>query len=388
MLIAVGGSELIVRAFFPQDPGVWHQRRDGLITLRPNSNTYLPGFRQWIRVNSFGMRDREHTQINTHHAFRILLLGDSFMEALQLSFEESFPHLLEKRLRSVTGNPPEIISAGISGWGTDDQLTYLTRDGLGLGPDLILLSMTLHNDISDNLEERFHTLAAGTLHERVQEPLSVPQYTLLRLRMYLASYSHLYQLVRRYFRQGQVGTRAEALNLHVSDLLRKQPGNQIRRGWKVTHALLEEMERRAHDAGARMAIILIPLALQVSEDRLTGFLAAHALSREEISVEQPQRMMVEWARKNGVEVIDLLPEFADWTKTHQRDLYLPRDGHWNQNGHQLAADVVAQGLVARGLVSSRRERNWIKSETSQQPRRLGQSAGALGVRTGPIQLHY
>ena len=46
-----------------------------------------------------------------------LVLGDSFMEALQVPFEESFPYLLGTGLRQATGKQVEVINAAVGGWG-------------------------------------------------------------------------------------------------------------------------------------------------------------------------------------------------------------------------------------------------------------------------------
>ena len=59
-------------------------------------------------------------------------------------------------LRSEPAKRIEVINAGVSGWGTDDELRYLTEYGLKYQPDLVVVAMTLHNDISDNLRQDWH----------------------------------------------------------------------------------------------------------------------------------------------------------------------------------------------------------------------------------------
>ena len=75
-----------------------------------------------MEFNSLGMRDVEHLQVKGPGVFGILRAWGSFMEALQVPLEESFPRLLEQRLRTVTARPIEVMSCAVSGWGTDDQL--------------------------------------------------------------------------------------------------------------------------------------------------------------------------------------------------------------------------------------------------------------------------
>ena len=48
------------------------------------------------RFNSHGFRDYERTYEKPSGVFRILVLGDSYIEALQVQLEDSFTALLEK----------------------------------------------------------------------------------------------------------------------------------------------------------------------------------------------------------------------------------------------------------------------------------------------------
>jgi len=147
------GVELALRQFYPQQLGVWYNTRDKMVIHPPNLKVYLSPFNQEVRFNSFGMRDREHTVDKEEGTFRILLLGDSFMEALQVPFVESFPKLLETRLQHSMPQVVEVINSAVSGWATDDQLAYLTRYGVKYKPDLILVAMTIHNDLQENMEK-------------------------------------------------------------------------------------------------------------------------------------------------------------------------------------------------------------------------------------------
>jgi hypothetical protein len=85
--------EILLRYLYPQTLGVWVQTRDGLILLRPSSSFYLPKFGTYVHTNAFGFRGPEHELQKKEDVYRILLMGDSFVEALQVEFDESFPQL-------------------------------------------------------------------------------------------------------------------------------------------------------------------------------------------------------------------------------------------------------------------------------------------------------
>src|SRR5262245_41152094 len=163
LVLALAAAELGVRLFAPQPVAVTHQDRYGLALHYPGITRFLPQFGHDVSFNSAGLRDREHSFEKQAGTFRILLLGDSFMEALQVPSDSMLATLMERDLTRATGRPVEVINGGVSGWGTGDELRYLTRYGLAYHPDLVVVAMTLHNDISDNLRREWYTLENGVL---------------------------------------------------------------------------------------------------------------------------------------------------------------------------------------------------------------------------------
>src|SRR5262249_19708346 len=137
-MICITLVEWGLRHFYPQNLSLWYKTRDGLVVLRPNYIGIARGmaWKQEVRTNSLGMRDREHKTERDGTRFRVLVLGDSFMEAIQVKFEHSFPKLLEDRLNAALKVQTEVINTAVSGWGTDDELTYLERYGRAFKPDL------------------------------------------------------------------------------------------------------------------------------------------------------------------------------------------------------------------------------------------------------------
>src|SRR5512135_184323 len=48
----------------------------------------------FVRTNSAGFRDRERTEEKPAGRFRIAVLGDSYIEAMQVDLDDAFPALL------------------------------------------------------------------------------------------------------------------------------------------------------------------------------------------------------------------------------------------------------------------------------------------------------
>lgn len=339
-----------VRLVAPQDPGIWDTTRDGMVLLQPEVERTLPSFGRTIHTNSLGFRDREHAPSPAPGVFRVLLLGDSFMEALQVDFDDSFAHRLEGLLSQGAGRPVEVVNAGVSGWGTDDELTWLDRRGIDLKPDLVLVGMTLHNDLSDNLVMEFHVVDDGRLRARPVQWMPLADWLWLRVKIGLASHSQLYRFVTGRLSGARVERAGHALNAHMKSLFDVQPKPRIATGWFMTHALLDKLSALSASAGARTAVFLIPINVQLTEAIWEDFLERTGLPPEQVDRTRPQRAMRAWGRRSGVPVIDLLPVFDASLVEDPRILYLPEDGHWNADAHALAARAVAEALLAQGLV--------------------------------------
>jgi hypothetical protein len=357
LLVSIGAmlflSEVALRVFYPQQLGVWHQTRDGLAIHRPNSTTNY--FDHEIQINSLGMRDREHTIKKKEGTFRILLLGDSFLEALQVRFEDSFPKLLEDRLRDSGISNVEVINVAVSGWGTEDELAYLVRYGKRLEPDLVLVAMTLHNDVSDNLRERFYTLNDGRLQARPVRESPIREYLEIQAKGLIASHSHLFQLWRKYWYRNEIRNTGRLLNQHVVQLLSNTSTGPMARGWQLTFQELSAIQIEGRRIGAETVVVLIPLSLQLGREELVRSGASNSTSPRVTTDQKPQDVMIKFGSTHDIEIIDLLPVFKEWAEVAKKDLYLEGDGHWNRDGHLVSADSVASELARRRLVKVQRD---------------------------------
>jgi phosphoribosylanthranilate isomerase len=344
VVIALCVGEGAVRIIYPQELGNWTYTRDGLTLHLPNMTQWSHRFGHIIKTNSVGMRDYDHSLGKSPGVYRILVLGDSFMEANQVKFEDAFVSLLERQLGGVTGHSIEVVNASVSGWGTDDELMYLMREGLRYRPDLVLVGMTLHNDVQDNQDEEFHVFTDGHLQENPRPEMSLGDFALLQMKEFLASHSHLYQVLLRAKRFSSVQQEGNRLSSHVASLIKKQPTPEVVQAWDMTRHLFRKMKVESLKQGANVAVFLIPLWVQVSEERLKEFLTEHQLSIEQIALDQPQSYMKAIGQEEQIEIIDLLPDFQRAEKEDSQKLYLLDDGHWKAEGHRLAASVVRERL--------------------------------------------
>lgn len=358
LLLLVSGAlaalvlELGVRWLAPQSRSIWIEDRMGLALHWPGLDRTFKPFGTRVQTNRFGMRDREHELTKPAGTLRVLVLGDSFIEALQVPYEQAFPSLLEAGLARALHQPVEVISGAVSGWGTEDQLDYFERYGRDFSPDLVVVAFTLHNDVNDNLHLKFHSGDRDRLRPIARAQTPTASFWLARAKGFIASLSEAYMLALKARRRSDHGAASQVLEDHVTALLTRGMDERVRLGWKWTYRLLDALDRSVRESGARLAIVAIPLSLQLSEPDADQLLRGAGFDPSRTWLEQPQHRLQDWSTRANVPLIDLLSAFRQRHAERGSALYISGDGHWDAEGHALAAAVASEGLIESGLLTA------------------------------------
>jgi hypothetical protein len=132
--------------------------------IRPNSNFVhrsIDGTFHF-RTNNMGFRnDRDINYKKAENTIRILCLGDSHTQGYEVNQEEPFSNICEQYLKQKKINV-EVINAGVSGFGTAEQLVFLENEGYKYNPDFVVIGFYA-NDFTDNVKSNLFKLENDTL---------------------------------------------------------------------------------------------------------------------------------------------------------------------------------------------------------------------------------
>lgn len=310
---------------------------------------------RWITINSAGYRDREFSAAKPADARRLLLLGDSYCEALQVELAEGFPDRLEGTLTTHAGRPVEVINTGVSGYGTDNALWCYRHRGRELDPELVVLAFFM-NDFEDNSrrlqarngaveEQPYFTLEAGRLREHPAPPRSLGT----KLNLALRRHWRTYRLVSHRLEWLATDRAAEAAfgglpGLFPVHLAAADP--DLEAAWDLTRALIRQLRREVEADGRRFALVALTASWQVHPEHLARFQADYpAISQHEWDWEKPNRRLREFAAAEGIACLDLLPAFQARAAQGGPELHFC-GGHWTPAGHALASEEIAGFLGA------------------------------------------
>ncbi|HYM10498.1 MAG TPA: SGNH/GDSL hydrolase family protein, partial [Bryobacterales bacterium] len=104
----------------------------------------------YLQYNSKGMRGPERPYAKPPGTYRILALGDSFVDGYTVALDDRVTEQLERLLHAAKTPPRvETIAMGVAGYSTDQELLWLESEGLRYEPDLVVL-LFFDNDIYGN----------------------------------------------------------------------------------------------------------------------------------------------------------------------------------------------------------------------------------------------
>ncbi|OGH79037.1 MAG: hypothetical protein A3G08_00405 [Candidatus Magasanikbacteria bacterium RIFCSPLOWO2_12_FULL_47_9b] len=324
------GSRLI-----PLREGVW----------RAENNT-IP-----IRINQFGFRGWDAPREKPAGVRRIAVLGDSYVEAFQVSPEAMFSSVLEEALQEDDPTQTyDVLSFGVSGYGTAQEYLLWSNVVKEFSPDVVIVLFTSANDVRNNafaLEGERHKpyFISDANGLQMVPPETPPENLWRRANQFFLRVSHLYRFVilhskklpifQSHLVRGDIPTDYFVYECALSD--------EWAAAWDVTTQLLRAMHDEVAQLGADFVLVHGTSYAQIHGDE-----ALHAMKEQYPAMEKkcwdfekPSAMLSELTQKNNIPYLDLLPIFKDTFEKTGQELHLLSDGHWNERGHALAGAEIA-----------------------------------------------
>lgn len=369
--------ELGLRIFGPFLPG--NYETGAYLVRHPLYGHYHPeNFSGWIktdeyavpiRTNREGQRGPDIPTAKPPGVFRILVLGDSFVEAVQVAENERFLARLDAILNSP-GAPRrfELIDGSCSGWGTAQEYLYLQHEGPRYRPDLVLLVFFVGNDVQNNslelelggradlaLKPYFALTGAGSL--QLLEPHPPELMWRERLASLLRERSTLYNVVESAVVEklglGDVHATwrdvdaLEEMRTARLDLYQPLMDDRWREAWAITDALVGMLKDEASAQDSRLALALAPTHGQVSSQAWSAASGRY----KGLDDSHPARMLATTAARTSTPLLDLLPALRRQdAKPDRPPLYFRRDLHWTSAGHAVVARSIAEFLRRERLI--------------------------------------
>lgn len=340
MLLALLLAEVFVRCLSPQQLGFEFVDR----TYRSPTE-----FTRDMTVNSRGFHDRKHGP-PTPDVRRVILVGDSYVAALSVPVEQTVGQRLEAHLNRLDpGGAPawEVIALGREGWGQRGQLLAFEYCGLSIQPDVVVTLFVAFNDVRNN---------SSTLQEkgkRQSDEMRVfrPGWTNLPMAEAPAlflEWSALNRLLAQRLAVARARSRDEEIPVDYL-VYAVDVDDEWQQAWKVTETLLLDTRNAVVGLGADylVASASTPHGVLGAEEGLRFLLRSYpVMCGREWDLDLPDDRLARFCQQEDIPFLALEPHFRAETRPG-RQFHWKYDGHWNAEGNDLAARLLARMILER-----------------------------------------
>jgi len=270
----------------------------------------------------------------------IAVIGDSFIEALQVDVDQNYPFLLRNSLK----NDYEVYSFGVSGAPLSQYLHVSRYVNKHFDPDIVIFNL-VHNDFSESISglnpHYYYFLQLsidddGDITETTPRPnRSFAQYKpLKRLCYHSALFRYLY------------------INLKVNELRR----NIRTREDKQYEANIDTEETNRHkDLIVQSTSYLVDAISAENDGKRIVFVinapwdVVYDNARGDSKVMWIHEMMDTLCASSNIELVDLVPLMIEDYRENKKRFDSELDAHWNEYGHQFVSKALYKQLMNNNL---------------------------------------
>ena len=346
LILCVFISEMLLRFIYPLEYDIEreHMLSDwGIFLKRPNMEFiyFREEFSQDIKLNSKGLRDYEYGYEKNDSAYRIIMVGDSFVEGFEVELDKTFSKLLENKLKQ--DGDYEVINFGHGGFGLIPQAVLIEEEVINYNPDLIILNYYIGNDLTK--------IDFGTYNRFPEEFWLEEKHDLLKEKVYEKKTGTIIKnFLRRHFvlyyliKKNLINTREENTALEASPIYEKDYSDRLKENLETSDIIFKFLEDFTSENEIKFVVVLIPTKEQVDERIFKNFLGNESV--QDYDLERPQRLIKNLLEENYIEYVDLLPYLRE--NNINNTFYWEKDGHFNENGHEIVAEVIYRNLEVGG----------------------------------------
>jgi len=376
----------MLRIFFPEDiPDMpegelaYEFNKDYLISLKPNIK------KTFVR-NAQNGGDIIHWQSNTdsfrganllvNPKTRIIVYGDSNIQARFSKDENTYAVKLEKYLTKTGATDIEVVNAGIIGFGPDQSLIRFKKEADRYKPNLVIFHIFADNDFGDILRNRLfyldanHSLIEINHSRKADDPLvdkkprkftssllivkatkSIPR----RIRSFLGYEKEdrvnlLQEFVEGEFsvyKGGQPGKYSHFVDHYDLDLALDPDKESSKTKKELMEAILKTANNVARSKDIKFLVVIQPSVIDLTKGNALldyEYLEKHPKYRRTNLSDAVENICI----ANNINYINYYEAFM---RNDPENLFFRGyDDHWNDQGQDIAARETASYITNRAML--------------------------------------
>ena len=325
-------SNSAFQSLFISDDRIGHRLRPG-ISVRYSTEE----FSNDLTINGQGVRDNADIGPKGPDERRVLILGDSYVFAVQVPFSHTFGEQLEVGLNaSDPAHHWRVINGGVQGYGPVEEWLFYRHIASRFDPDIVLIVVSVATDAIEAFDAKAK-LELGRVPDQTQI-----QRSRTHVRQIIRS-SLVLQLVRLRFDQLHARTFAGTSERPLASYL-EQPPSYFFDGLLAAERAFGYVTAHARKNSAKVALVLMPARFQLRDDEYHNIAAG---AGEKLLRHAATERFARALNRLDEPVLDLLPMFSPLQDP--QTLYLAGNSHLTARGHRVVAEALLDFLSGNRL---------------------------------------
>ncbi len=381
LLFALGIAEGVARVLRASQPGgkeggedARYNEYDPLLGWRKQKNASATYRRREytvnVRINSQGLRDPERPVEPSLGVFRVLALGDSFVEGYTVDLPQTVTQRLEARLKE-SGCPSEVINGATQAYSTDQEYLFYRSEGARYRPSLVLLFFYWNDVLYSDRQDYFGTpkpvfeMGGGELRlhrypvkekpkesppadpARAEEGQGSALLELVRERLWVGAPA-AHDALARLGLWSPIPKSTPRLEILVYDRRDLAP---VEDAWEKVGAIMKALKADVESHGSTLALVYIPARMEIQEASWDVTRKLYRLAEGAWNRDKVRQRLEALSTSLKVPLIDLVSDLKAADQAF-KPAYFTFDGHWNARGHEVAAGAVFDWMKRTGSLPS------------------------------------
>ncbi len=293
-----------------------------------------------MEINSFGIRG---PQLKAKGLYRVINIGDSFIEAREVNFEDT----LGERLNVYFKGKMEFISHGIGSWAPTTEFSWIYHKGIGLKPDEVNLFLCVNDfyrsDVYGRTDEcyRKDAIYDGIIpvgyrfsYSRSSPPslLHIHRFIPFRHRIKLYVFITKRIMSLPFVKKPVI----EEMILLSKD--ENEWPQDLKKNVDSTIDVVLNLNNFLLSKNIKLNVLMVPLGYAWENEAVHAYDWNPTFPVTQEGIEQYLRKKL---KAQGVRYIELRKSFSSYKKKNHKDLLFNSiGGHWNSKGHEIVFDVL------------------------------------------------
>jgi len=275
---------------------------------------------------------------------RILIVGDSFMDALEVNYEKSTAGLLEKMLSEKSGRKICVDNTAVAGYDPVQYRIIAKRRVQQLQYDAALIFVYLGNDIDNYRADSYPAqVPVESVFKLFPRPFSLENiysHWFCPFKEILKQHSQLSILIRNTFYNTL--SRLHLMSEYIPWIILKD--NKAKPAWSRTSSLLNQSSVELSEKNIPYLFVILPPSCIVEKRVMNDYMKFYSIPGDSIDIYQYQKVFLPMLEKMSIPYVDLTDQIG--SEKNPGRFYGRINKHFNSEGHAETARLIEPWLTS------------------------------------------